>query len=86
MKPVYVGSVRGYQPPVYRPGLGWSSSGADRRAGRGPAVFAHRRISGMRRSWSPQACPGFKTKVAIVAVLITVAALLWIVYGGAVHL
>ena len=84
MKAVYVGSVRGYRSPVYRPGMGWS---ADRRAGRGPSVFAHRRFGGLGPLVaSDRRHSGFKTKVAIVAVLVTVAALMTILLAGQLHL
>jgi hypothetical protein len=87
MKAVYVGSVRGYQSPVYRPGCGWSVSGADRRTGRGPSVFAHRRFAGLGPLVvSDRRRTGFKTKVAIVAVLVTILALMMIFFGGALHL
>jgi hypothetical protein len=83
MKAVYVGSVRGYQPPVYRPGMGWTSSGSDRRIGRGPAVFAHRRTSGFGPfSMAGRRRTSLKTKVAIVAMIVTIVALLWLVFGG----
>lgn len=87
MKAVYVGSVHGYRPPVYRPGCGWAVSGADRRTGRGPSVFAHRRFGGLGSAGSSNRWrSGFKTRVAIVAVLVTIVALMVIFFGGDLHL
>lgn len=87
MKAVYVGSVHGYRPPVYRPGCGWTVSGADRRIGRGPSVFAHRRFAGLGAlAASDRRRTGFKTKVAIVAVLVTIVALMMMFFGGDLHL
>jgi hypothetical protein len=83
MKAAYVGSVRGYQPPVYRPGMGWTAGGTDRRMAAGPAVFSHRRSTVMGRfTVSQHRRTGFRTKVAIIAVVITVVALLTILFGG----
>ncbi len=87
MKAVYVGSVHGYRPPVYRPGSGWTASGADRRIGRGPSVFAHRRFTGLGSfALSDRRHSGFKTKVAVVAVLVTILALTMILFWGDLHL
>lgn len=87
MKAVYVGSVRGYRPPVYRPGCGWAISNAHRRIGRGPSVFAHRRFAGLGAlTASGRRHTGFKTKVAIVAVIVTILALMMIFFGGDLHL
>ncbi len=87
MKAVYVGSVHGYRSPVYRPGCGWAVSGADRHIGRGPSVFARRRSAGLGSLIaSDRRHTGFKTKVAIVAVLVTVVALMMILLGGDLHL
>jgi hypothetical protein len=87
MKAVYVGSVRGYRPPVYRPGCGWAISNAHRHIRRGPSVFAHRRFAGLGAfTASDRRRTGFKTKVAIVAVLVTIVALMMIFFGGDLHL
>jgi hypothetical protein len=83
MKPVYLGAVRGYQSPVYRPGMGWSTSDTGRQTSRGSAVFTGRK--------SAHVCPfavverrntGLRTKAAIIAVLVAVAALLALLFGG----
>ncbi|MBN1628807.1 MAG: hypothetical protein JW990_03500 [Thermoleophilia bacterium] len=84
MKPVYLGTVRGHQAPVYRPGLGWSGADDGRRNGRRSPIFAGKAPSMMygytlaesRRS-------GARTRVAVIAGVVIVVALLALVFGGA---
>jgi hypothetical protein len=83
MKAAYVGSVRGYQSPIYRPGIGWTGGSA----GRGPAVFARRRSTGIGPfTISQHRRTSFRTKVLIVSVAVTIIALLAILYGGGAQL
>jgi hypothetical protein len=50
-------------------------------------VFAHRRFAGLGAlTASDRRRTGFKTKVAIVAVLVTIIALMVIFFGGDLHL
>jgi hypothetical protein len=83
MKAAYLGAVRGYQAPVYRPGMGWSMADADRRATRGAPVFATRKPARFRSGDVTRRCTtGLRGKVAIVATVVIVAALLALVLGG----
>ena len=83
MKAIYVGSVRGYQPPVYRPGMGWTAGSADHRSGRGPAVFAHKRSMGMGPfTVAEHRRTSLRAKVAISAMVVTMVAVLAILLSG----
>lgn len=81
MKPVYLGGVRGYQSAVYRPGAGWTGAETHRHFGsrRAPVrtvSLAYPLTVTRRRR------PGARTKVAIVAIMATVAGVLTLVFGG----
>jgi hypothetical protein len=85
MKAVYIGGVRGYQPAIYKPGMGWTTSSAGHRIDRGPAVFSHRTYV--------NACPlavarrrrlGLRAALALLAfVLIIIALVALALKGGA---
>jgi hypothetical protein len=83
MKAVYLGGVRGYQPAVYRPGAGWSTSSSYPRTARGFAVFSHRQSS--------NACPltvarrrrlSLRYRLGLLALVVTVVCLLALVLRG----
>lgn len=87
MKAVYVGGVRGYQPAIYRPGMGWTTSSAGHQTVRGSAVFSHRRYV--------NACPlavarrrrlGLRARVGLSALIITVVVLLLLALRGGAQL
>lgn len=85
MKPVYLGGVRGYQSAVYRPGMGWSGTETLRHHG-GRRLAVARGSRGVHVS--PLAIarrrrPGLKTKMAIIACMVTLAGLLTLVLSGA---
>ena len=80
MKAVYIGGVRGYQPAVYKPGMGWTTSSAGHRTARGPAVFSHRSYVNAcplavarRRRLSLRASLGLLAFVLIVIALLAIA-------------
>jgi hypothetical protein len=85
MKPVYLGGVRGYQSAVYRPGMGWSGTESHRHLGprrepvRTAALVYPMTVARQRR-------PGAKTKVAILAIMATVAAVLTLVLSAGAQL
>ncbi|NLV72360.1 MAG: hypothetical protein GXY46_07110 [Actinobacteria bacterium] len=87
MKPVYVGGVRGYRSAIYRPGEGWSGDGIRR--------FTGLRLAAPGRNLASFPCPltvsrqrrpGVKTKVAILAGMIAIAAMLALVFAGSAQL
>ncbi len=87
MKAVYLGSVRGYQSAVYRPGTGWSSADIHRHVGRQPAVLKQKQLIRLcPLTVAKRRRPGLKTRIAILAILVSVAALLAIVLSGAAQL
>ncbi len=84
MKPVYLGGVRGYQSAVYRPGEGWTGIHTHRHFGsRRPPVRTAPLAYPL--TVTQQRRPGARTKVAIVAIMVTVAAVLTLVFAGGVQ-
>lgn len=84
MKPVYLGGVRGYQSAVYRPGTGWSGMETHRHLGTRRAPVRTARIA-CPLTVTERRRPGARTKVAIVAIMATVAGVLTLVLGGGAH-
>ena len=83
MKPAYLGGVRGYQTAFYRPGMGWSGYETNRRNFRQPAVFRKDRSVHLRPlAVARRRRPGLRTKTVIVASIITIAAVLALVFTG----
>ena len=87
MKAVYVGGVRGYQPAVYRPGAGWTTSSAYPRTVRGSSVFSHRQHANAypltvarRRRLS------LRARIGLLAFVVIVVALLAVVLRGGAQL
>ena len=87
MKPVYLGGVRSYQSAVYKPGMGWNGQEIHGARIRRPLPATRERTTVVSPlSVARQRRPGAKTKVAIIATMAAVAAVLTLVLGGGAHL
>jgi len=86
MKPVYLGAVRGYEPPTYRPGLGWSAGDTSRRSNRGAPVFSGRRAGYSQPLIATRRRRGLRGKVTLLSLVIIVAAVVALVLRGVMHL
>jgi hypothetical protein len=85
MKPVYLGGVRGYQSAVYKPGMGWSGTESHRYIR--PRQAAVRTASlAYPMTVARQRRPGPRTKIAILAIMATVAGVLSLIFSGAAQL
>ncbi len=87
MKPIYLGGVRGYQSAVYRPGVGWSGTEIRRHTARRPAAPARKpAVSPYLLTLSRKQRPGTKTKVAILATMVALVAIMALVFAGGAQL
>lgn len=82
MKTLYAGGNRGYQAAIYKPGSGWVGSGRRRAAWSPERSKSTRPLGPAPLAVAVRRSPSWRTRMAIVAVVAAVAALLTLVLTG----